>query len=81
MCWQPTEWSFVRGNIQIAVVVGRVCRVVVDELFIQRSGKTIVKSEWSLIKGVVHEGFCCSSIFRHNSLTTPAEGFLRTLVQ
>ena len=31
MCWPPIGWSFVRGKIQIAMVVGRVCRVVVGE--------------------------------------------------
>ena len=36
MCWPPIRWSFVRGKIQIAMVVGRVCRVVVGEgTFIQ----------------------------------------------
>ena len=47
--WQPIGWSFVRGKIQIAMVVGRVCRVVVGEgTFIQRghsvNEKTVVKS-------------------------------------
>ena len=33
------------------MVVGRVCRVVVDEgSFIQRNGKTVVKSGWSYIR-------------------------------
>ena len=37
MCWPPIGWLFVRGKIQIAIVVGRVCRVVVGEgTFIQR---------------------------------------------
>ena len=37
MSWPPIGWSFVRGKIQIAMVVGRVCRVVVGEgTFIQR---------------------------------------------
>ena len=49
MCWPPIGWSFVRGKIQIAMVVGRVCRVVVGEgSFIQRrhsiNEKTVVKS-------------------------------------
>ena len=36
MCWPPIGWSFVRGKIQIAMVVGRVCRVVAGEgTFIQ----------------------------------------------
>ena len=49
MCWPPIGWSFVRGKIQIAMVVGRVCRVVVGEgMFIQRrhsvNEKMVVKS-------------------------------------
>ena len=56
MCWPPNGWSFVRGKIQIAVVVGHVCWVVVDEgKFIQRrqsvSGKAVVKSRWLLMRG------------------------------
>ena len=31
MCWPPIGWSFVMGKIKIAIVAGRVCRVVVDE--------------------------------------------------
>ena len=37
MCWPPIGWSYIRGKSQIAMVAGRVCRVVVDEgSFIQR---------------------------------------------
>ena len=45
-----SDWSLVRGKIQIAMVVGRVCRVVVGEgTFIQRrhsvnKKKTVVKA-------------------------------------
>ena len=64
MCWPPIGWSFVRGKIQIAMVVGRVCRVVVGEgTFIQRrhsvNEKTVVKSGWSEMRVVVREGFHC----------------------
>ena len=31
MCWPPIGWSFIRSKIQIAMVAGRVYRVVVDE--------------------------------------------------
>ena len=31
MCCPFVEWLFVRGKSQIAMVAGRVCRVVVDE--------------------------------------------------
>ena len=56
MCWPPIGWSFVRGKTQIAMVVGRVCRVVVGEgTFIQRrhsvNEKTVVKSGWSFVRG------------------------------
>ena len=52
MYWQPIGWSFVRGKIQVAMVVGRVCRVAVGAgTFIQRrysvNEKTVVKSGWS----------------------------------
>ena len=51
MSWPLIGWSFVRGKIQIAMVVGRVCRVVVGEGGIQCrhsvNEKTVVKSGWS----------------------------------
>ena len=61
-------WSFVRGKIQIAMVVGRVCRVVVgDGRFIQRRHSvnegTVVKSGWSFMRVVFHEEFHCNTVF------------------
>ena len=58
-------WSFVRGKIEIFMVNGCVCRVVVDKgMLIQRrqsvNEKTVIKSRWSLIGMVVHEEFHCS---------------------
>ena len=45
MCWPPIGWSFVRGKILIAMVVGRVCRVVVGEgTFIQSMKKRSKKA-------------------------------------
>ena len=51
-----SDWSLVRGKIQIAMVVGRVWRVVVGKgTYIQRrhsvNEKTVVKSGWSLVRG------------------------------
>jgi len=48
----PIGWLFVRSKIQIAMVAGRVCQVVVDKgTFIQHresiSGKTVIKRGWS----------------------------------
>ena len=55
MCWPPIGWSYVRGKNEIAMVAGRVCRVVVDEgSFILRrqfvGEKMVVKSGWSFIR-------------------------------
>ena len=52
--------------MQIATVTGHVSQVVVEEgSFIQHkqsiTGKTVVKSGWVLIKGVIHEEFCCNN--------------------
>ena len=61
----PIGWSFVRGKIEISMVDGCVCRVVVDKgKLIQRrqsvNEKNGHKSGWSLIGMVVHEEFHCS---------------------
>ena len=72
MCWPPIGWLFVRGKSQIAMVVGRVCWVVVGEgSFIQRrqsiGDKTVVKK-----RVVVHVEFYCTSIHRRDTYTVVA---------
>ena len=70
MCWPPIGWSFVRGKIQIAMVVGRVCRVVVGEgTFIQRR-HSVNEKNGRKKRVVVNEGFVRGStvLNRHPSL-------------
>ena len=61
MCWPPIGWLFVRGKSQFAMVAGHVCWMAVGErTFIERrysvSEKTVIKSQCSFIRVVVHQG-------------------------
>ena len=51
-CWPPIRWSFVRGKRQIAMVAGRVCRVVVDERSFIQPRQSVSE------KTVVNQGGC-----------------------
>ena len=67
--------SFVRGNNSNDPVAGRVSGVVVDEgghtvCLSSVTRNVVVNGGWSLMRGVVNEGFYCRPIWRTGKIST-----------